>query len=252
MYHFSLCLTLWQRKIFRMKNLLKLLISICVISIVTSASAASFDCAKAGTKVEKMICGSPELSHLDRDLAETYKDAVSKESSIRSDQMKWLKERNSCTNEPCLIEKYKDRISVLNDFIVRYDRSLANNPSQGVAPNTSLNSTKSKSSLSPRVIECFGIFAAHYSAGNKLLPANATFFDKYIDSYEQLIKPVVDKVNSCRRPDSSGPRHKLCAESLPATEQETYRSYNYGINQYGAAAKQSDQMVINLLRTCTL
>jgi uncharacterized protein YecT (DUF1311 family) len=40
------------------------------------ASAASFDCAKARTKVEKLICKDPQLSRQDEDLAKAYGEAL--------------------------------------------------------------------------------------------------------------------------------------------------------------------------------
>lgn len=84
--------------------------------------AASFDCAKAGTKVEKMICATPVLNKLDSDLASSYKEAVAKEPSIKQEQLSWMKERNKCSTEACLESSYRDRIDDLINFIVRSDR----------------------------------------------------------------------------------------------------------------------------------
>lgn len=96
------------------------------LSVCVSVSAASFDCKKATSKVEKTICDSNDLSKLDSELAETYKEAVRKDPSIRADQSKWLKQRNACTDAKCLSKEYKERISELEDFVVRYNRSIAN------------------------------------------------------------------------------------------------------------------------------
>ena len=38
----------------------------------TFAMAASFDCAKAGTLVEKTLCGNADLGKLDESVAQTY------------------------------------------------------------------------------------------------------------------------------------------------------------------------------------
>ncbi len=40
------------------------------------AAAASFDCAKARTKVEKLICKDPQLSRQDEDLAKAFGEAL--------------------------------------------------------------------------------------------------------------------------------------------------------------------------------
>lgn len=90
--------------------------------------AASFDCAKAGTKIEKMICASPTLNELDSDLASIYKEAVGKDSSIKQDQRDWIKERNQCSNVECLEQSYKERIATLTNFIVRHDRQALSKP----------------------------------------------------------------------------------------------------------------------------
>jgi uncharacterized protein YecT (DUF1311 family) len=102
----------------------------------TKASATaspSFDCKKATTRVEKLICANPELSNLDAVLAELYKEAVSKDRSIRDDQRAWNTEKNKCADVDCLKTAYQDRNSELVNFIVRFDRA-ALNQGQAQAP----------------------------------------------------------------------------------------------------------------------
>lgn len=87
------------------------------IFVVTLAHAASFDCVKARTKMEKMICGDAELSKLDEDLGRSYQKAVQREDvkkgAIES-QRNWLKlERNVCVDVPCLKQAYQKRIKEL-------------------------------------------------------------------------------------------------------------------------------------------
>lgn len=83
------------------------------------AHAASFDCAKAQTQVEKMICADVELSKLDEALAVAYVKAVKVVDgavSIRQEQKQWLKVRNSCKSADCLFSAYEKRVpSLLND-----------------------------------------------------------------------------------------------------------------------------------------
>ena len=97
--------------------------------------AASFNCQKASTKIEKTICHDKTLSHLDSELAKEYKKAlklsmqnnISKyEGSsiyhfIKQTQKKWLKNRNKhCSNTPqikkCLLSYYNARIKKLQRF----------------------------------------------------------------------------------------------------------------------------------------
>ena len=91
-----------------------------------TAISPSFDCRKATIAVEKLICTNSELSKLDASLAETYKEAVSKDSSVRDDQRNWHIERNNCADASCLKTAYEDRISELTNFIVRHDRAALN------------------------------------------------------------------------------------------------------------------------------
>lgn len=84
---------------------------------VALAHAASFDCAKASTMMEKMICADAELSKLDEDLGEAYRKALQqndvKQGAIES-QRNWLKlERNVCADVPCLKQAYQKRIKEL-------------------------------------------------------------------------------------------------------------------------------------------
>ncbi len=78
--------------------------------------AASFNCSKATTKIEQMICADPELSRLDEEMAEAYKAALQDEvpaEDIRRAQKRWLKERNRCADVVCLKKTYKGRLQKL-------------------------------------------------------------------------------------------------------------------------------------------
>jgi len=85
--------------------------------------AASFDCAKAGTWVEKSICADQELSGLDSEMGETYvslrKNAKNIDKklydSMRSEQVQWMARRNLCSELDCLANFYRARILELED-----------------------------------------------------------------------------------------------------------------------------------------
>lgn len=77
---------------------LGLLASVC-------ANAASFDCAKAASKVEKLICDNAELSQLDEDLSAAYKAALKDAAHaelIRQSQKQWINKRNTCLDADCV------------------------------------------------------------------------------------------------------------------------------------------------------
>lgn len=80
--------------------------------------AASFDCAKAVTNIEKLICSDPAISQLDSDLGIAYKSAMVKaenKDALKQEQRVWLKTcLNTCKEVECLSEAYGKRIAELN------------------------------------------------------------------------------------------------------------------------------------------
>jgi len=101
---------------------MKYLIILFMILCVSIAYAASFDCIKAKTAVEKLICGDKELSKLDDELNNAYKSARMKLKSddyyrkrLSEEQTSWLKyTRALCDNPACLKKTYEQRIKELS------------------------------------------------------------------------------------------------------------------------------------------
>lgn len=81
--------------------------------IALPAAAASFDCGKAETTVEKTICATPRLSALDEELSSTYK-AVPKSAATREAQRAWIDLREGCEESvECIEASYLARITSL-------------------------------------------------------------------------------------------------------------------------------------------
>jgi hypothetical protein len=81
--------------------------------------SASFDCAKAKTKIDKLVCGDPKLSELDEKVSARYKKVLEL-SPVREDskeqQREWVKgSRNTCKDAACLERAYASRISELEE-----------------------------------------------------------------------------------------------------------------------------------------
>ncbi|MBI5250990.1 MAG: DUF1311 domain-containing protein [Desulfomonile tiedjei] len=76
----------------------------------------SFDCTKATSEVEKIICSDDELSRLDDSLSKAYQKALNtriKDQIIES-QRQWMKTvRYECKNAECLKKAYETRIKEL-------------------------------------------------------------------------------------------------------------------------------------------
>jgi len=110
-----------------------------------AAFAASFDCAKAVTQVEKLICSDPELSKLDDRLGADYKKATDLSRQQRGaslgvdpiliqDQVEWLKSRNTCKDAACIKKSYTTRLFGLRGSIEFRERAL--NPPPPPTPPT--------------------------------------------------------------------------------------------------------------------
>lgn len=72
-------------------------------AVVGFAEGPSFDCEKASTCVEKLICNDKELSELDKKMSEAYESLLAQlqgedNENVRRSQIIWIKERN----ERCL------------------------------------------------------------------------------------------------------------------------------------------------------
>ncbi len=78
----------------------------------------SFACAHVTSRVNRLICASPELSSLDRDLAETFRAVVNQPTvdaaQLRADEAHWVRRvLQSCVDGPCIRLAFDARISTL-------------------------------------------------------------------------------------------------------------------------------------------
>ncbi len=96
---------------------MKLYFSLLLAAFASTAHCASFDCAKAISSIETMICQNTELSALDNQLLKAYKTALADSSSpndIKGEQKDWLYAvRNHCTDIACLKTAYQSRLKQL-------------------------------------------------------------------------------------------------------------------------------------------
>ena len=101
---------------------MKFIKSLLLAGLLGSAvvHAASFDCAKARTPVEKLICGRPQLGELDEKLDAAFKGAKDgllpdEARRVTQEQLQWLRTvRNSCTDAACLEQAYTARLKELD------------------------------------------------------------------------------------------------------------------------------------------
>lgn len=104
--------------------------------------ATSFDCQKAHTTVERMICSHPRLSKLDDEMAAVYSAVITRATApaysagltitttperLRGEQRSWLATRDKCTDVACVTSAYINRLNTLKAAINirQYNRSAS-------------------------------------------------------------------------------------------------------------------------------
>jgi uncharacterized protein len=87
-----------------------------ILAVPFVSSAASFDCTKAVSKVDRMICENAEISAEDDNLAVAYRHAKQysreKKELIKS-QKEWLKKRDKISDPVEMLVMYLNRIAEL-------------------------------------------------------------------------------------------------------------------------------------------
>ena len=86
-------------------------------AMAAQAGAASFDCARAAARVERMICADISLSRLDDEMAQAYGQMRAAQSAdagagawLKKTQREWIRQRNACAEPACVREAYVARI----------------------------------------------------------------------------------------------------------------------------------------------
>jgi uncharacterized protein len=90
---------------------------VCLFLAWSAVHAASFDCAKASTSIEKSICADSQLSDLDGQLMQAYRQTLGASGNgdaVKAEQRAWLVQvRNKCHDGACLKQAYSERIAAL-------------------------------------------------------------------------------------------------------------------------------------------
>ena len=88
---------------------------VCLIKF--GPQAPSFDCSKAVSVQEVLICGNARLSALDSTIAQLYADRLRSSpapAEVKAEQLRWLKEeRNACKNADQLAACLQQRVEAL-------------------------------------------------------------------------------------------------------------------------------------------
>lgn len=108
-----------------------LLIALLSLCLAVKVQGASFDCEKAGTEVEKLICADSELSKLDEEMGKTYAEALKEFSvpeALKLRQRQWFKRRDACVDRglpkyimQCVKEIYQQRLAEIKG-LMKFDQ----------------------------------------------------------------------------------------------------------------------------------
>lgn len=94
-------------------NFLKQFYLITFLALSTEAYSASFDCQKAKSINEKLICQDEDLSKLDDELAVIYKSAIAKyetpKNLIVNQRIAWKQREEECSSKSCLLDWFAQR-----------------------------------------------------------------------------------------------------------------------------------------------
>ncbi len=105
-------------------TLLPLAALLVAVPVAAGAADPSFDCAKAESSVEKLVCADSQLAALDREMARLYglaHDGPRSTAPARQDlvafQRGWTKRRDDCWKAEhlrrCVLDRYVERIADL-------------------------------------------------------------------------------------------------------------------------------------------
>ncbi|MEO6432574.1 MAG: lysozyme inhibitor LprI family protein [Sphingomicrobium sp.] len=87
----------------------------------TASARPSYDCTKARTQSERMVCADPGLANLDRNMAGVYGRAMAQGSPqqqalLRQTRDRFLAYRDNCSSAACVGGAYNDRIREIGDI----------------------------------------------------------------------------------------------------------------------------------------
>ena len=89
-----------------------------LLFVSTATNSAGFDCRKASTLVEQLICRDKKLSALDDQMASTFKSskkASANPEQLRFEQRRWIENvRDACSSLDCLYNAYDFRLAELS------------------------------------------------------------------------------------------------------------------------------------------
>ena len=134
--------------------------AVAFVGLLTTAYGASFDCSKAESQIERLICASPKLSALDDELGVQYRhqlertpDAGGARDEVRNSQRAWLRyTRNVCADESCLVSAYGQRVAALKQARALFEEAKSNAEQEDANPPPNIGKTVGVASSTPTIV----------------------------------------------------------------------------------------------------
>ena len=180
---------------------MKSMFALSFVALVSVSNAASFDCSKASTLVEKAICSESQLSDLDDSLMQSYKKAMANTNdaaAFKNDQRSWLiNVRNKCPDSACLKRVYTERVAYLNNAVNGSNQAAGNAGAPIVSIKAIPEMTADKGIKSRRPFEMVGKIAfGHDAAGGKYVVSNGKqeYSLGYVWQIDEAVQDQLEKI----------------------------------------------------------
>ena len=197
--------------IFKARSLI--IVSLIVIGLVwkPGLDSATFDCAKATTKIEKQICADTKLSALDEKLNGVYRKMLAQSTvsqDARNQQREWIKNsRDVCNDATCLERAYVSRISDLQTQLGTQSSKPASDKPLLVLPAGPAGEQDAAAATGPAIIrkaplELTGrIKSAHDAAGAKydIKAGKTSYTVRYVWDLTEEQKDMLNKIEAANQ-----------------------------------------------------
>ncbi|MCE2866213.1 MAG: lysozyme inhibitor LprI family protein [Oxalobacteraceae bacterium] len=226
------------------KNLFLALLVISFSSAQTTADAASFNCSKATTQTEKMICSDSELGKLDEQLAGIYNEGKHI-PGLKAEQRAWLAELKKCSDSACLKAAYRERLDELNSQILSFGRAGGKAEQENALKAQKENENQKAGEELAHIGRCLVVNYMRLEHSGSLPDANQAFIKKYTKAAEASVDGNA-KVQACVK---QGGTTEQCINQLPEGLRYLMRGYSNGVFQYNKAKRENDTAMMKILIT---
>jgi uncharacterized protein len=174
-------------------KILFVIIPVCIANNAIADDGAGFDCGKAKSARERLICSNQELSRLDGILNKEYvekKEILSEDerSKLLYDQRMWLKKSSEqCPVKDdnfmdkslidCMSRQYKKRIGDIEDLYSNADVTIVSDKDDLKKYISDLQESISEINASAKIISCDRVVLSNKNSGEDKIYGAACYVD---------------------------------------------------------------------------